>query len=64
MNLNQTVTRFCPFDGARLEAEGLDTIEVTPAPTGRGQICPKCGAHYSADTKFCGLDGSPLVLLN
>lgn len=50
--------RYCPFDGADLDAE----LAPAPALAARAaKVCPTCGAAYPARESFCGKDGAPLI---
>jgi hypothetical protein len=55
----------CPTDGDALVpaavAIGPAQPPVVPA---RGKICPTCGDRFDGVARFCGKDGTQLVLLN
>jgi Double zinc ribbon len=55
-------SRFCPIDGAKIEAENIGKSGSSNTnPEAQGMICPKCSRGYDAEARFCPHDSEKLV---
>jgi hypothetical protein len=57
--------KVCPIDGDELVPAAVAGAATAPASTPpRGKICPTCGDRFDGAARFCGKDGTQLVLVN
>jgi hypothetical protein len=54
-----------PGGGDELVPAVVAGFSAAPSPQPvRGKICPTCGGRFEGSERFCGKDGTQLVLVN